>query len=121
MMRQTGERTFLRASTGLPDTDPSIACFVAAPQLVQMPSSQQSRSRRGTQSKPNSRTATSSSSAEPIIDADQDTDSESSEPEYEVEELRDHRRVGGKLQFFVKWKGYSEAEKTWEPEVSLQT
>jgi hypothetical protein len=39
------------------------------------------------------------------------------EEEYEVEAIRDHRYhgQGRKLQYLVKWKGYPEANNTWEP------
>lgn len=37
------------------------------------------------------------------------------EEEYEVEAIRDSRKFRGKIQFLVKWKGYPEAENTWEP------
>ena len=39
------------------------------------------------------------------------------EEEYEVEAIRDHcfHGRGRKLQYLVKWKGYPEADNTWEP------
>lgn len=39
--------------------------------------------------------------------------------DYEVEEIVDDKIRYGKKLFFVKWKGYSSAENTWEPEGSL--
>ena len=36
---------------------------------------------------------------------------------YEVESILNHRRLRGRLQFLVKWKGYTDA--TWEPEKNL--
>ena len=42
------------------------------------------------------------------------------EEEYEVEEIRGHRMHRSKLQFLIKWKGYSEAENTWEPLSNLK-
>src|SRR5271169_558469 len=37
------------------------------------------------------------------------------EEEYEVEEILDSRLFRGKLQYFVKWKGYTTEENSWEP------
>src|SRR5271170_2901380 len=37
------------------------------------------------------------------------------EEEYEVEEILDSRMHYGKLQYFVKWKGYTTEENSWEP------
>ena len=34
--------------------------------------------------------------------------------EYEVEEILDMRRIRGKSYYWVKWKGYSDSENTWE-------
>ena len=34
---------------------------------------------------------------------------------YEVERISDRRIVGGKKQYLIKWKGYSDNESTWEP------
>lgn len=39
--------------------------------------------------------------------------------EYEVEAILNHRIRRGKLQYLVKWLGYSTAESTWEPEQNL--
>ena len=39
--------------------------------------------------------------------------------EYEVEEINAHRRQGGSHIYLAKWKGYSTAENTWEPEQNL--
>ena len=33
--------------------------------------------------------------------------------EYEVEEIRDKRKKRNKMEYLIKWKGYSEAENTW--------
>ena len=40
------------------------------------------------------------------------------EEQYEVEAIWDHRHQGRKwqLQFLLKWKGYPEADNTWEPQ-----
>src|SRR6266436_3986086 len=39
------------------------------------------------------------------------------EDEYEVEQIKNHRRHGRarRLQYLVKWKGYPESDNTWEP------
>jgi transposase InsO family protein len=38
------------------------------------------------------------------------------EPEYEVEQILDSRLRRNKLQFLVKWKGYTNENNSWEPE-----
>lgn len=47
-----------------------------------------------------------------------DTESDA-EPDYEVEDIVDEKTERGKRLFFVKWKGYSSKENTWEPESQL--
>jgi hypothetical protein len=41
------------------------------------------------------------------------------EPEWEVEAILGSRRQRHQLQYFVKWKGYSDAHNTWEPEENI--
>ena len=47
------------------------------------------------------------------------------EPLFEVEEIRDHEIIkkgrGWSYSFFIKWKGYSEDNNSWEPERNLLT
>ena len=39
---------------------------------------------------------------------------EDEDDNYEVEQMVDSRRVRGKVQYRVRWVGYSEMEDTWE-------
>ncbi len=41
------------------------------------------------------------------------------EEEYEVEAILSHRKRFGVMRYLVKWKGYSSAENSWEPESHL--
>jgi hypothetical protein len=42
------------------------------------------------------------------------------EPEYEVERVLGERKVHGKVQYLVKWRGYGEWENSWEPKENLR-
>lgn len=39
--------------------------------------------------------------------------------EFEVEKILDKRIINRKTQYLVKWKGFDEAENTWEPKSNL--
>lgn len=39
--------------------------------------------------------------------------------EYEVEAIMDSKTVKGKTKFLIRWKGWDEADDTWEPEDTL--
>ena len=47
------------------------------------------------------------------------SESSQEEPEFTVESIVEKRRVNGKLEYLIKWKGYSSDENTWEPKENL--
>jgi hypothetical protein len=52
-------------------------------------------------------------------DAELATELELEDDEYEVEEVKDLRKIGSQWKYLVKWQGWPESYNTWEPEGNL--
>ncbi|KAI0979327.1 hypothetical protein GJ496_002551 [Pomphorhynchus laevis] len=60
------------------------------------------------------------SKTSPSVESSSDDEHNLSEEEYIVERIAGKRARKGKIEYLLKWKGYSDSENTWEPEENLE-
>lgn len=53
------------------------------------------------------------------VEVEEDDDDDDEGDEFNVEAIRKHKFLKGKLHYFIKWLGYKEKDNTWEPREHL--
>lgn len=77
--------------------------------------SSKKRRASGSDSKGHEKAKSSKKASEP------EEEDEDVEPEYEIEKITDRRHVRGKVEYFIKWKGFAAKFNTWEPAANLES